>query len=498
MAEVLVKTQGISKEFSGVRVLNNVSVEIYRGEIFGLIGENGAGKSTFIKILNGTHRPTEGEVFFEGKRVNISGAAMAQAIGISTIPQEFNLINHLTVYENIFLGKEYRKGWFLDKKAMVRRTQELMQELNTVIDPEERIENLSVAQKQMVEIAKAIAYDSKLLIMDEPTTVLTPAEIEILFRLMKRLRDAGVTIIYISHKLDEVKEICDRVMILRDGEVVSIDSTKSLTEHEMATRMVGRELSQIFPAKGTPGQEEALSVAGLTVPGVIEDISFTLHRGEVLGFAGLVGAGRTEMAEALMGLRRVSKGRIVIDGRERVIHSPAQAVSNGLAYLSEDRQGTGILTGFDVTSNTTLASLEKYVKVLINHRKERETAQSYVDTFNIRINSLRDKLEHLSGGNQQKVSLAKCLDTDPQILIIDEPTRGIDVNAKREIYRFIAELVATGISCILISSEMEEILGLCHRVVVMRSGKIAGILDRDELSEENIMLYATGLKEGVA
>lgn len=498
MEDVLLKTENISKEFSGVRVLNRISVEIRRGEILGLIGENGAGKSTFIKILNGTYTPTEGRIYFEGRPVEIRDTGVAKDMGISTIPQEFNLINHLNVYENIFLGKEYRRGLFLDKKAMMQKTRELMQELETDIAPDEKIQNLSVAQKQMVEIAKAIAYDSKLLIMDEPTTVLTHHEIAVLFRLMERLRHRGVTIIYISHKLREVKQICDRVMVFRDGEFISLDPTDTIDEREMARRMVGRELNQIYPPKATPQDEVVLKVENLSVPGILKDISFELRKGEVLGFAGLVGAGRTELAEALIGIRRPSSGRIIIHGQPRAIHSPIDAVRNRLAYLSEDRQGTGILTGFDIVSNVTLTSLPKYSRLLINKAKERERTQYYVETFNIRAASLKEKLEFLSGGNQQKVSLAKCLDPEPEILIIDEPTRGIDVNAKREIYHFIQHLVSAGISCIMISSEMEEILGLCNRVVVMREGRVSGILDEGHMSEEEIMYYATGLKEGAA
>lgn len=498
MDDILVKTRDISKEFSGVRVLNRISVEIRRGEIFGLIGENGAGKSTFIKILSGTYSPTEGQVFFEGQPVRISSPLVAREIGISTIPQEFNLINDLNVYENIFLGKEYRKGWRLDKKRMIDRTAALLQELRTDIDPKQKIQDLSVAQKQMVEIAKAIAYDSKLLIMDEPTTVLTHHEIEILFGMMERLRQNGVTIIFISHKLREVKRICDRVMVLRDGNFISLDPVDALDEREMARRMVGRELTEVFPEKSSPSDEVVMEVDGLSVPGMLENVSFDLRKGEVLGFAGLVGAGRTELAEALIGIHRKSAGEIRIHGQKVDIASPIDAVKHGLAYLSEDRQGTGILTNFDIASNITLVSLPRYGKFVINKAKEKERAEYYVRAFGIRAASLKEKLEFLSGGNQQKVSLAKCLDPAPEIVIIDEPTRGIDVSAKKEIYSFIQQLVASGISCILISSEMEEILGLCNRVVVMRAGKITGILEQEQLSEEEIMFRATGLKEGVA
>jgi ribose transport system ATP-binding protein len=495
--QVLVKTVDISKRFSGVTVLNKINIEIFQGEILGIIGENGAGKSTFIKILNGTYTPSEGRVFFAGSPVDIRDTGVAKRLGISTIPQEFNLINDLNVYENIFLGKELVKGnHLLDKQQMKEKTSELLQELKTDIPPDAKIQDLSVAQKQMVEIAKAVAYDSRLLIMDEPTTVLTQHEIDILFRLMERLKERGVTIIYISHKLREVRRICDRVMILRDGEFISLDPADSLDEQEMARRMVGRELNQIFPPKVRPQSTPVLQIRDLSVAGLLYDISFDLHKGEILGFSGLIGAGRTELAEAIIGIRPLSSGQITINGRPQTINSPIDAVNNGIAYLSEDRQGTGVLTNFDVASNITLVSLEEYCKPLLDSKKEKARTEKYIETFNIRTPSTETRLEYLSGGNQQKVSLAKSLDPQPEIFIIDEPTRGIDVNAKKEVYYFINNLVKSGISCILISSEMEEILGLCNRVVVMREGRITGILEADEISEAEIMFYATGLKEG--
>ncbi|HPB63043.1 MAG: sugar ABC transporter ATP-binding protein [Thermotogaceae bacterium] len=497
MGEVLIKTSGIAKEFSGVRVLDDINIEIEKGEIFGIIGENGAGKSTLVKIFSGIYNPTKGKLFFEGREVEIKDPIHAKAIGISLIPQEFNLINELNVYENIFLGSELTGKGFLAKKDMKKRTRELLKELETTINPDEKIERLSVAQKQMVEIAKALAHDSKLLIMDEPTTVLTQNEIKILFDLMRRLKGRGVTIIYISHKLKEVKSICDRVMVLRDGIMISVTGTVELDEHEMAKRMVGRELSQVFPEKTEPSEEVVLEVKNLSVRGLLKDISFDLRRGEILGFAGLVGAGRTELAEAIIGIRKKEAGAMKVKGRTVEIKSPNDAVKNKIAYLSEDRQGSGILISFDIIGNTTLISLPAYSRILINHRLEREKTQKYVDKFNIRAASLKTRLEFFSGGNQQKVSLAKSLDPEPEIFIFDEPTRGIDVNAKREIYWFINELVKEGVSCIIISSELEEIIGMSNRVVVMKEGTLTGILEGEHINEEEIMLHATGLK-GVA
>lgn len=493
----LLEVQGISKEFSGVRVLDRISFSLSKGEIFGIIGENGAGKSTLIKIISGIYHPTEGSLLFDGKRVTVRDAEVAQKMGINLIPQEFNLIPEMTVSENIFLGKELRKRLFLNQRAMIEKTAVLLNYLRSDISPVARIGSLSVAQKQMVEFAKALASESKLLILDEPTTVLTRKEIDILFEIMRKSKQTGVTMIYISHKLKEVKEICDRVMVLRDGQLISIESSDQFSVHDMATKMVGRELSQVFPPKAKPQEEVLLQVSNLSVPSCLEDISFDLKKGEILGFAGLVGAGRTELAETLIGLRRKSAGTIFLSGKELHVKDPASAFANGLAYLSEDRQGSGILTAFGIAENITLTSLKRYSKVLLHKKKELAKAQEYVRKFDIKAASLKTRLEFFSGGNQQKVSFAKSLDADPQIIVIDEPTRGIDVQAKHELYRFIHLLVESGLSCMLISSEMEEIIGMSNRVVVMKEGRITGVLTGDQINEEEIMFYATGLK-GVA
>jgi ribose transport system ATP-binding protein len=498
MPDPLVRTVRLAKEFSGVRVLNDINIEIERGEVFGIIGENGAGKSTLIKLLNGTHVPTEGEIFFNGKRVRLN-TAVAKKLGISTIPQEFNLVNDLNVYENIFLGREYRrKGGLLDHRRMKQRAKELLQSLQADVSPTMKIDTCSVAEKQMVEIAKAVAYNSKLLIMDEPTTVLTPIEINILFDLIHRLREDGVTIIYISHKLKEVRQVCDRVMVLRDGEFVGIDKASDIDEHEMANKMVGRELEQIFPPKPTPTDDVVMKVENLSVPGLLHDINFDLHKGEILGFAGLGGSGRTELAETIIGIRKKSAGTLFINGKKKNIKSPSDAIANHIAYLPEDRQGTGVLVDFSVTNNVTLGSLKKYTHIIINHRKEIDQTRKYVKEFDIRTPSLKTKLRFLSGGNQQKVSLAKSLDSQPEIFIFDEPTRGIDINAKMHIFSFVHDLVESGISCIFISSELEEVIGVCNRVIVMREGRVAGNLTGSDINEEEIMQLATGVKQGVA
>lgn len=495
---VLVKTEGITKEFSSVRVLNNISIEIRAGEVFGIIGENGAGKSTFIKILSGLYQPTAGKLWFDGKPIEIRSPVDAKKIGISLIPQEFNLVADLCVYENIFLGEELvKKNGFLDIRAMVERTQQLLAELDvSTISPFARIQDLSVAQKQMVEIAKAIAFDSRFLIMDEPTTMLTSKEIDVLFRLIEKLKANGVTVVYISHKLKEVKRICDRVMVLRDGEFICLEETSSLDIAEMAQRMVGRELKEIFPQKQQKTGDIVLSVRNLSVEGLLSDINFDLHAGEILGFAGLIGAGRTELAEAIMGLRHAKAGTVSLNSNQLQIRTPGDAVKAGLNYLSEDRQVSGIITSFEVVKNITLASLKDYARPFLNQKAEIEKTKFYIEKFEIKTPSLNAKLDQLSGGNQQKVSLAKSLDTQPKIIIVDEPTRGIDIKAKRDIYVFIRELADSGISVIFISSELEEIIGMCDRVLVMRGGKIVGELSAEKLSEEEIMFFATGIKGG--
>ena len=499
--EVLLKTENISKSFSTVEVLHDINLDVFKGEILGLIGENGAGKSTLMKIFSGLTISSSGKLVFEGSEIDIKKPSDARLIGINIIPQEFNLIENLTVYDNIFLGSEIlRKNRLLNKREMIKRTADLLKALEVKILPEAKVNILSAAEKQMVEISKALAYKSKLLLMDEPTTVLTQHEIKILFDLMRQLKKQGFTIIYISHKLKEVKKICDRVIVLRDGFLVNEKNIDDITLEEMAHSMVGKKLSQMFPEKHLSVSESILEVRGLTIPGVIDDVSFKLKKGEILGFGGLMGAGRTEVAEAIMGLRPYKSGEILIDNKKCKIASPGDAVKMGIGYLSEDRQGCGILTPFTLMHNVTLVSLPAYSKNLlqwIDKGAEVSSSQKYIDRFNIKTPSLHTVLENLSGGNQQKISLSKCIDTSPRILIVDEPTRGIDISAKQEIYKFICELVTSGISCILISSEIEELIGLSHRIVVMHNGRIAGVLEGDDIKKEEIMYYATGIREEV-
>lgn len=497
MGNPVLAATAIIKEFSGVRVLDDIHLDLYEGEVFGIIGENGAGKSTLIKIFSGIYQATSGELFLEGRKIEIKTPIMAKKLGISMVPQEFNLIGTLSVFENVFLGSEIRKHLLLDKTFMKHRTNQLLQELNSKISPEALVDSLTVAQKQIVEIAKALVHDSKILIMDEPTAVLTKEETGVLFSRIQKLKEKGVSILFISHKLKEIKEICDRVMVLRDGRQISIDKVDEIDEHEMAHRMVGRQLTQIFPPKTIAQKEPALEVKGVEVSGAVHGVNFRLAKGEVLGISGLMGSGQTELAEAIMGIAKMEAGEIFVMGRQVNIRSPRHAVQEKIAYLSDDRQGKGIVLNFNVPSNITLISLKNYSKILINKAKEYKCAENYVKNFKIRIASLAYELQYMSGGNQQKVYLSKWMDTQPEVLILNEPTRGIDVNAKSEIYHFIQSLAKNGIACLVISSEMEEIIGLCSRVLVMQSGRIRGELIGDDINEETIMLYATGLQKNV-
>jgi ribose transport system ATP-binding protein len=497
MSYPLVRVRALRKEFGGHAVLRDVDAELRRGEIVGLIGENGAGKSTFMRILAGIHEPTSGQVEIEGRPVAFRSPSDARRAGISIVPQEFNLAADLTVEENVFLGAELLgAGRSLDLGRMRARTAELLGQLGANVGPAARIDRLSAAQKQLVEVAKALAFDAKLLILDEPTTMLTVLEIERLFALMRSLRERGMGLVYVSHKLGEVKTICDRVIVLKDGEQVRQAAIADIEPPEMARCMVGRELQEIYPPKRTAPGPVVLEVQGLSSPGTFADVSFSVRAGEILGLAGLVGAGRTEVAEALMGLRP-SSGAVRVSGRDARARNASAAVRRGLGYLSEDRQGTGVITAMGVAENMTLVSLPRYCTVpfVVNRALEREQAETWRDRFAIRVRDLDAPLESLSGGNQQKVSLAKTLDTCPQVVIVDEPTRGVDVAAKQEIYRFLAQLAVRGAAVLLISSELEEIIGMSDRVAVMRAGRIAGELPASALREHEIMYLATGLEK---
>ncbi|RJL04041.1 sugar ABC transporter ATP-binding protein [Paracoccus siganidrum] len=486
----------VSKSFGPVKVLHNVDLALEPGEVHALIGENGAGKSTIMKILGGFLDPTSGQILLDGQPIRFASGPEAEARGIVVIHQEFNLAPDLSVAANVFLGRETGR-WRLDHAAMRKATAALLERLDTRIDPEARIRDLSVPDRQMVEIAKALSRNARVLIMDEPSAVLTHREVATLYEQIDRLRAEGVAILYCSHRLDEVAHLADRITVLRDGRVVRQALRGELTEDGMANAMVGRELEDFYPPKGQPGSEPALEVAGLTVPGRVRDVSFTLRRGEVLGIAGLVGSGRTELAEGLVGLRSAT-GAIRVEGREVIIRRLRDAFDAGLAYLTEDRKEAGLLLDKGLRQNLTLATLKRFGSWRLDVRAEEAALDRATRDFDIRA-PRRDMIAgKLSGGNQQKLLLAKTMLPDPRIIIIDEPTRGIDVGTKRQIYAFIRALAAEGRSVIVISSEMNEVIGLSDRVLVMREGRLAGEVAGDSMTEDRIVRLAMGVGSGEA
>ena len=493
---IAVRFEDIVKEFGTVRVLHGVSFELPRGGVYGLLGENGAGKSTLMKILSGYEQPTGGALFVEGEARVFRNSRDAEAAGIVLIHQEFNLAEDLTIAQNIFLGHEKKRGWWLDDAAMRAETARVLAQVGLNKDPDTPVRHLIVAEKQLVEIAKALARNARLLIMDEPTASLTPGETEALFTLMGKLHDAGVTIVYISHKLDEVERTTGEVIVMRDGRFVTRRPTADLTRREMANLMVGRELSDLYPDKdpSPPPSVPRLKVSGMTVPGWAADVGFELMPGEILGFAGLVGAGRTELFEGLLGLRPHSVERVELDGREIRIRNPREAVAQGLTYLSEDRKGKGLHVGFGLRENLTLMALEHYAKPWLRPGEERSALRTAVKDFGIRTGSLDIKASSLSGGNQQKLALAKVLHPQPKVIILDEPTRGVDIGAKRDIYFLIQRLAREGHGVVVISSELMELVGLCHRVAVMRAGRLQAMVDAQHLTEEELISHATGTK----
>ena len=494
---VAVEFRNVTKEFGPVRVLHGVGFALQPGRVYGLLGENGAGKSTLMKILAGYESPTTGEVVVDGVvRAPGGGSRAAEAQGIVLIHQEFNLADDLTIAQNIFLGHEIKKGPFLDDKAMREKTREALAKVGLPLDPDTRVRKLIVAEKQLVEIARALARNARLLIMDEPTATLTPGETERLFALMAGLKAAGVTIIYISHKLDEVERTTDEVVVMRDGLLVAREPTDSVTRRQMANLMVGRELADLFPPKlpAPEGGAPAIKVRGLTVPGWAEDIGFEVRRGEILGFAGLVGAGRTELFEGLLGLRPRTAGTVEIAGQPVQLKSPRDAARHGLTYLSEDRKGKGLHVHFGLRPNLTLMALERYAKPWLDPAAEQAALRDAVQEFGIRTGSLEVRASSLSGGNQQKLALAKVLHPGPSVVVLDEPTRGVDVGAKREIYHLVQRLAAQGLAVVVISSELMELIGLCHRVAVMRAGRLQTTLQAPNLTEEELIAHATGTR----
>ena len=494
MGEVILTMKGIDKSFPGVHALDHVDLEIRKGEVLALMGENGAGKSTLMKVLTGIYKKDSGTITYEGKEIEFANPRDAQAAGVVIVHQELNMMNHLTVAQNIFIGREIMNGKLINDDKMNKEAAKLFDRLNIKIDPTEKMGNLTVGRQQMCEIAKAISHDAKVIIFDEPSAALTESEIEELFKIIRDLRDKGMGIVYISHRMDEIKVITDRVTVMRDGSYVGTLITKESTKDDIINMMVGRVIYEDPKTESNVPKNApvVLKVENLNAGKMVKNVSFELHKGEILGFSGLMGAGRTETARALFGADPKESGKIYINGQEVDIKNPMDAVKHGIGYLSEDRKRYGIVVGKSVAENSTMATMDEFTNgPFINKKKENDIAQKYVDSLKTKTPSVDQLVVNLSGGNQQKVVIAKWLVSNCDILIFDEPTRGIDVGAKSEIYHLMNELVAAGKSIIMISSEMTEILRMSDRIMVMCEGRVTGEIGIEEATQERIMHAAT-------
>ncbi|QAY63476.1 sugar ABC transporter ATP-binding protein [Xylanimonas allomyrinae] len=494
MSGYLLEVEGVSKGFPGVRALDGMHLALRYGEVLALVGENGAGKSTLMKLLSGVHAPDAGTFRLRGEPLTVSGPRDALQQGISIIFQEFNLLPHLTVAQNILIGREPRTGPFVSERALVRQAGELVERLGLPLDVRAVVGGLTVAKQQMVEIAKALSYDARVLIMDEPTAALNDAEVETLHGLIRRFTSPETGVIYISHRMDELTAVSDRITVIRDGRYVDTLDTRTTTLREVISLMVGRTIDvDAQPRDVRADRPVVLQVEGLTTRDLLRDVSFDVREGEILAVAGLMGAGRTEVARAVVGADRTTAGTVRLRGRAVRIASPADAARHRIGYLSEDRKGLGLLLDHDVTTNIGLSALaERFTRLgLVRAADVRRRAGELVETLSIRTPSLTQRVKNLSGGNQQKVVIARWLLKSCDVLIVDEPTRGIDVGAKEEIYALLQDLAAQGASIVMISSELPEVLRLAHRVVVMAEGRVTGVLDRADATQESVMHLAT-------
>ncbi|GLC31112.1 sugar ABC transporter ATP-binding protein [Clostridium omnivorum] len=497
--EYILEMKNISKSFPGVKALDDVTLKVRPGTVHALMGENGAGKSTLMKCLFGIYTPDSGEVIIEGNKVQFKNAKDALESGISMIHQELQSVPYRNVMENVWLGrfpvKNYAGLKVIDHKKMYNDTKALMDELQMDLKPETQVSKLSVSKVQAIEIAKAVSYKSKVIVMDEPTSSLTETEVAHLFRIIRKLREQGVAIIYISHKMEEILEISDEVSIMRDGKYVGTWDSSTLTTDMIISKMVGRDLENLFPPRENVPSDVIMRVENYTSPNPksFRDVTFELKKGEILGIGGLVGAQRTELVEAIFGLRQVASGKVILNGKEVKIKSPIEAKKHGIALLTEERRATGIFQVLSVEDNTLVASLDNYVKYkfVLDQKKGFKDVDESIKVLRTKTPSAKTQIQNLSGGNQQKVIFSRWLLTDPDILILDEPTRGIDVGAKYEIYSIIADLAKKGKSIIMISSEMSELLGMSDRIMVMCAGKLSGIVDGKDATQEVIMKYAT-------
>ena len=497
MKNPILKMDGIVKEFPGVKALDGVNIELYEGKVMALMGENGAGKSTLMKILSGVYKKDGGTIYYKGIEEDIKGPKDAANKGIAIIHQELNLVNDLSIGENIFLGREPKKGFKIDFNKLYSDADALLKKLNITKSSRELVGDLSIGEQQMVEIAKALSLDAKIIIMDEPTDALTDKETESLFNVIRELKSEGKAIVYTSHRLKEIFEICDYITVLRDGKYVGTEDLANLTEDTMIEMMVGRKLTDQFPRKIVELGDTVLKVEKLNNQH-IHDISLEVKAGEVLGISGLIGAGRTELAKTIYGHFKKQSGKVYVNGKEVNNKSSQDGLKNKIAYVSEDRKGDGLIVELSIKENMTISSLNSIASLLkINKAKETKIVKEYIDRINIKTPSENQLIKNLSGGNQQKVAIAKALMTEPEVLILDEPTRGVDVGAKKEIYDLINDFKSKGKAVIMISSEMPEILGLSDRIIVLSQGSITGEFDIKDASQEAILKCAVQTREAV-
>lgn len=488
----VLEMKSITKEFPGVKALDNVDFQLKAGEIHSILGENGAGKSTLIKVLGGIHKQNAGEILIEGEKVTIDSVQDAQRLGISIIHQELVLVPHLSVAENVFLGREPKKGISIDFKKMVKDTEALLEEFELDIKPTKKVGKLSIANQQMVEIIKAISFNAKILVMDEPTSSISDTEVERLFEIMRTLKKQGVGIIYISHRMSELDMVCDRVSVLRDGQYIDTVKISETNRDQLVAMMVGRDLSNTFQRKNAPKEKIVFEAKEFTDTDLLEKISFNVKAGEIVGFAGLIGAGRSELMETIFGLRGDYSGEIYLNGKELNIKNPQDAIDNKIGLVPEDRKNSALFPDKSTKFNLSINVLDEFIQNLKEDSSvENGIVEEYIKSLNIKTPSMSYPINKLSGGNQQKTIIARWLATQPKLLILDEPTRGVDVGAKREIYEIIDRLTEYDISIIIVSSELPEIISVCDRTYVMSEGKITGELAKDEMTQDNIMQFAT-------
>ncbi len=496
MNDVLLKFDGIGKSFPGVKALDDIHMEFRAGEIHALVGENGAGKSTLMKILSGVYQPDTGKIIYRGQPVVLRDPHHAQNEGISIIFQEFSLIGNMTVTENVFLNREPRNALgFLDREAARAGARELMARLDVEMDPDARVEDLSVVNQQLVEIMKALSVDARILIMDEPSAALTDKELEKLFVIIRALKKRGVTIIYISHMLEEVFALADRVTVIKDGRCMGTFDVGELNKDSLVRHMVGRDIGDIYPPLGSPSDDVALEVRGLSDGSLLDDVSFTLRKGEILGLAGMAGSGRTQLMRTILGERPMLRGELFVGGRAVTIHDIGAAIGMGFCYIPADRKKEGIVASMNIMENTTITALRKFLSAgIVNRKSERVATRRQVDSLRIKTPSPYAKIENLSGGNQQKVLLSRALLSEPTLFFIAEPTRGIDVGAKHEIYKILRQLADQGNSVLMMSSELPEVLGMSDRILVLHRGTVAGVVDQHtrRATEELILSLAVG------